>query len=416
MTEVIMPKMGDGMEEGTLIDWAKKDGEAVKSGETIGHIQTDKATLELEAPASGTLTGLLIQAGETVPVGRLIAVILQQGEALPSGYGGGNGSPKQLPAQQNVPSGNGEGEAATAKETPPATPRPAVAQEAMQSLIESVSAQRIKASPLARRIAEQKGINLASIKGTGPGGRIVEKDVLALEAVGSRVGAGMDRTVPLSKLRQIIAQRTQQSKQQAPHFYVTVEVDLEKIVALREMFEQEESGKVSINDFVLKASAEALREMPEANASLTDQGILQHGSVHIGMAVAIADGLVVPVIKNADGLSLRELSAKAKELAGKAREGKLLPDEMQGSTFSISNMGMLDVDNFVAIINQPNAAIVAIGSARRKVVVGEGDAIEIRSRMNITGSFDHRVLDGAMGAKFMNILKSYLENPTRLFD
>jgi len=410
MTEVIMPKMGDGMEEGTLLEWLKKDGETVKSGEVIGSIQTDKATLELEAPGSGTLTGLLVAAGETVPVGRPIAAILKAGETLPAGWGGASAAPADAPAEAPV-------EAAAEVAAPAAEPEVA--------MVES----RVKASPLAKKIAAEKGLDLSTVAGTGPGGRIVEKDVVGVAAPVAAIVAepvvvkapepvlapsGEDRVINLPRLRQITAKRTTESKQQVPHFYVTVEVDVEKILQLRAMFEAEESGKVSVNDFVIKACALALCDMPEVNAVFQGDKVTIHGGVHVGMAVAIADGLTVPVIKNADQLSLRAIGTKSKDLAKKARENKLSLDEIQGSTFSISNMGMLDVDNFLAIINQPNSAIIAIASARKKVVVGENDELEIRTRMNISGSFDHRALDGAVGAKFINVVKAYLENPTRL--
>lgn len=401
-----MPKMGDGMEEGTLLEWLKKDGDAVKSGEVIGNIQTDKATLELESPATGTLTGIILEAGNAVPVGRPIALILKAGESIPAGWGSGTGS---APATTEAP-------AAEAPATVEAVSAPAA------PAVET----RLKASPLARKVAADKGIDLSQVQGTGPGGRITEKDVLSAQPVAAPVAvapvavaapvaaSAEDQVIKLPRLRQITAKRTTDSKQQVPHFYVTVEVDVEAIGELRAMFEREESGKVSVNDFVIKACALALRDMPEVNAVYQGDQITIHGGVHVGMAVAIADGLTVPVIKNAGQLSLRQISARSKELAKKARENKLGLDELSGSTFSISNMGMLDVDNFLAIINQPNSAIIAIASARKKVVVNDQDEIEVRSRMNISGSFDHRALDGAVGAKFINVVKAYLENPSRL--
>ena len=412
-----MPKMGDGMEEGTLLEWLKKDGDTVKSGEVIGNIQTDKATLELESPGSGVLTGILLEAGGTVPVGKPIAIILKAGETLPAGWGSGAAvaSSAAAPAPSTEPAvvSNGKVSEEIAPAAPAAPAAPVKTDE------------RIKASPLARKIAAEKGIDLSQVSGSGPGGRIVEKDVRAFTPAAAPVTAvaapsvtvpvGEDKLIQLPRLRQITAKRTQQSKQEVPHFYVTVEVDVEKILALRAMFEEEESGKVSINDFVVKASARALRDMPEINAVFnTNNTVTQFAGIHVGIAVAIADGLTVPVIKNADQLSLRQLSVRAKELAKKAKENKLNMDELSGSTFSISNMGMLDVDNFLAIVNQPNSAILAIASVRKKVVANENDEIEIRSRMNITCSFDHRTVDGAVGAKFINVVKSYLENPTRL--
>jgi len=408
MTEVIMPKMGDGMEEGTLLEWLKPEGQQVKTGEIIGTIQTDKATLELEAPATGTLSGYLIQAGATVPVGQPIAAILKSGEDLPGAWGSG-----KMPRAAAEP----EAKAEPAPE-PKAESARAVVPEAAPT-----EPGRVKASPLARKIAEEKGIDLAALSGSGPGGRIIEKDVLsapgALPAAdGLPVPSGApppaDRTVELNRLRQITAQRTAQSKREVPHFYVTVEVDVERLMALRETFEEEQSGKVSVNDFVIKACALALRQMPEVNAVFEDTRLKISGAVHIGMAVATEQGLTVPVIKNADQLTLRQISDRAKELAHRAKENRLSLDELSGSTFSISNMGMLDVDVFAAIVNQPNAGILAIASARKHVVVMEDDEIQIRRRMNITGSFDHRVVDGAIGAKFVNAVRGYLENPTRL--
>jgi len=403
MTEVIMPKMGDAMEEGTLLEWLKKDGDKVQSGEIIGTIQTDKATLELESPGSGVLSGILVSSGETVPVGQPIAALLKAGEALPGGWGsksGGAKSPSEAkPSKQEEPK-NGNG-----------TPT------------ESSASSRVKATPLARRIAEELGVDLASVKGSGPEGRIVEKDVrtaqpsapqrasVAATQVAPAVG---DQVIPLNKLRQITAQRTAQSKQQVPHFYVTVQVDVEKMMKLREQFAAEESGKVSVNDFVMRACVLALQQMPVVNSVFQGQSLHQPGAIHLGMAVAIEDGLTVPVIKNAQSMTLRQLSDQAKALAGKARDNNLGLDELSGSTFTISNMGMLEVDEFIAIINQPNAAILAVSSVKKQVVVVGEDEIEIHRCMNISASYDHRVVDGAVGAKFINLVRGYLENPTRL--
>jgi pyruvate dehydrogenase E2 component (dihydrolipoamide acetyltransferase) len=361
----------------------------------------------LESPGTGTLTGILLQAGETVPVGRPIAAILKAGESLPAGWGSGSSA------------------TASSAETAPAS-APAASIVTETTTIGSTADLRLKASPLAKKVAADKGVDLSNVQGTGPGGRIVEKDVLAAAiaaptpasspapTAAPMFASAEDQVIKLPKLRQITAKRTTESKQQVPHFYVSVEVDVENIGTLRGMFESQDSGKVSVNDFVIKACALALRDMPAVNAVYQGDQITIYGGVHVGMAVALEDGLTVPVIKNADQLSLRQISAKSKELAKKARENKLSLDELTGSTFSISNMGMLDVDNFLAIINQPNSAIVAIASARKKVVVNDDDEIEVRSRMNITGSFDHRALDGAVGARFINKIKEYLENPTRL--
>ncbi len=405
MTEVIMPKMGDGMEEGTLLEWLKKDGDKVKTGDVIGTIQTDKATLELEAPGSGVLTGFLIEVGATVPVGKPIAALLKDGEKLPADWAAGNGKAKA--ASTAVPA-----EAPKVQEMV-AAPEPVLAGGGPPD--------RLKASPIAKKIAEELGVNLSSVNGSGPGGRIVEKDVQAAAkskpaavAAATIIPAVGDKSVALSKLKQITAKRTLESKTQVPHYYVTVEVDIERIAALRELFEEEGSGKVSINDFVVKACAMSLVDMPEVNATYEGTTVRQFGAVHMGVAAAVGDGLTVPVLKNVHAMSLRQISGAVKDLVTRARENRLTLDELSGSTFSISNMGMLNVDNFIAIINQPNAAILAVSSARKKVVATEDDEIEIRQRMNISCSFDHRVVDGARGAVFINKVKDYLENPTRL--
>lgn len=403
MTNVIMPKMGDGMEEGTLLNWLKKDGDTVKSGEIIGNIQTDKATLELEAPAKGVLTGFLIQEGDTVPVGQPIAAILRDGESLPENWGSGSVAEAPKVEAEAAPSANNQAPAGEVTSTNSAN-----------------SDSRVKASPVARKLAEEKGIDLTSIVGSGPGGRIVKADVESAKTGQSGTTISMvqpaknDEKVKLNRLRGIIADRTSHSFQHVPHIFLTVEVDLEKIETLRDAFKAEDAGKVSINDFVIRASVLALHEMPVVNSSFQGDHLLQYGSINVGIAAAIDDGLVVPVIHQAQNLSLRQISAASKDLVSKARDNKLKPEEMQGSTFSISNMGMLDIDNFTAIINEPNAAILAVSSARKKVVVSEDDEVEIRLRMNMTCSFDHRVVDGAIGAQFINRIKFFLENPMHL--
>lgn len=412
MTDVIMPKMGDGMEEGTLIEWLKKEGDVVKAGDVIGSIQTDKATLELEAPGSGKLAGFLIQNGETVPVGKPIAAILSEGEKLPSNWKSGS-------VKADGPEPKKESSKANSVENSPS-----------EESGDDHSA-RIKASPLARKTAQQQGVSLADIAGTGPGGRIIQEDVLAFaskpqtptkasERASTKaqpqtmVESREDILIPLNRLKKITGERTQQSKQTAPHIYVSVTVDIDRIIELRGLFERDEAHKPSINDFVVRGCALALRAMPIVNSSFTDKGILQHGAIHIGIAAAIEDGLTVPVIKNTDHLSLAQISVQAKELVQKAKANKLGLDELTGSTFSISNMGMLNVDSFCAIINLPNAAIIAIGSAKKVVVPNSENDLEIKSQMTITGSFDHRVIDGAEAAKFMNIVKNYLERPAQL--
>lgn len=395
MIDVIMPKMGDGMEEGTLVEWLKKEGEKVAADEVIANIQTDKAVVELTSPGSGVLAGVLVQADETVPVGTRIAAILQEGETLPPDWSAAapsNGAPTEAPSPK-------------APEKAEPVPAPA-------------TGDRVKASPLARKIAEAEGIDLRRVTGTGPGGRIVERDVRAftVERPAAAVAKPAGGVRKMSRLRQIIAERTQQAKREAPHFYVTVEVDVEELFALREKINAHGDEKISVNDFVMKACALALVEMPEVNSNFVDGEWIIGESVNIGMAVATDEGLLVPVLKGCEAKSLRAISREAKDLAGRTRDGKVQPDELTGSTFSISNMGMLKVDNFTAILNTPNGAIVAVSTARRVPVVMPDDTIAPRWRMNLTGSFDHRTLDGAVGARFMNVVRDYLESPYRLLE
>jgi pyruvate dehydrogenase E2 component (dihydrolipoamide acetyltransferase) len=466
MKEIIMPKMGDAMEEGTLLQWLKKEGDAVKSGEAIATIQTDKATLELEAEASGTLSKILIKPGETVPVGKPIAMIAEAGEKPAA-----KDAPRAVAAAEIAPpvkkAESPKPQPPTKKAEPPKAPaRPSApapnGQDRADEFVafggsmagglsstpagassSTPSVDRVKASPLARKVAQELGVELVGVRGSGPGGRIVEDDVRAVASVGTTkqtaapavtretpppvqpsrqpatVGTGTSTSVPhtdvpLNKIRQITAKVTSQSKREVPHFYVTVEVDADKIIALKEQFEQEGGDKVSINDFVIRACVLALIEMPVVNSSYDGDKLLQYTAINVGMAVALDDGLTLPVIHGAQNMTIRQIGAAARDLAHKARENRLHPDELFGSTFSISNMGMLHVDNFAAIIFPPNAAIVAVSTARKTVVPNDEDDLEIRMRMNLTGSFDHRVVDGALGAKFMNIVRDYLQNPTRM--
>lgn len=403
-----MPKMGDAMEEGTLIEWLKKEGDSVKSGEVIGNIQTDKATVELTAPSTGTLSGLLISEGDTIPVGLPMAAILKEGESLPSGWGNSGVRPAAaVPRDAEV----------TAKDAVPDPP----------SVPPTGKAGRTLASPLAKRLAEDAGIDLKSIPGTGPNGRIVERDVRAAIASGPKVALAptiapsvsmSDSVVALNPLRKITAQRTAQSKSEVPHYYVTSEVDLTVLEQLRNQMKSDDpDSKISINDFILRACVVALQEQPHINASFDNGSERRFGSINLGVAVAVPDGLTVPVLKNCESKTLRQLAVEVRSLATRARENKLLPDELVGSTFTISNMGMFDVENFAAIINQPNGAILAVSTAKRAPVVvgtGEDERLEIRTMMKMTGSFDHRIIDGAVGAQFMRVLKATLEAPTRL--
>ena len=420
MVEVIMPKMGDAMEEGTLVEWLAQDGAAVKSGDIIGNIQTDKATVELTAPSTGTLSGMLIAPGDTVPVGKPIAVILKEGEKLPDGWGGSNGAVAQ----------SAEAKPAEAKLEPEQKPRTEEKQPAAESKSEAEKAPepapartvgRVVASPLARRLAKESGIAIESITGSGPNGRIVERDVkTALETRTPATSATVaeDRLQPLTNLQRITAERTAHSKANVPHYQVTVEVDVENLEDLRERMNAENpDNRIGVNDFIVKASAMALADQPHINASFDNGKRREYGFINIGLAIAVPDGLTVGVLHDCREKSLRQLSTQAKDIVGRARDNKLSMDDVSGSTFAISNMGMFDIHDFNAIINEPNGAIIAIGTARAVPVAIETDdgyELEVRRKMLVTGSFDHRIIDGAVGAAFLGALKAYLEKPTLL--
>jgi pyruvate dehydrogenase E2 component (dihydrolipoamide acetyltransferase) len=395
MTEVIMPKMGDAMEEGVLVEWLKAEGDRVAADEPIANIQTDKAVVELPSPAPGVLAGLLVKPDDTVPVGRAIAAVLGEGEELPAGWG--------------------DGAIARKEEAEPAAPARAAVKEP-GAAAPAVAEGRVRASPLAKKVAASLGVDLASVEGTGPGGRIVERDVRA-RADKSPAPAATGEVREVSRLRQIIAERTQAAKRDAPHFYVTVEVDMEEALTLRaQMNEAEPERKISVNDFVVKACVRALQDMPDANSNFVDGEWLISKAINVGLAVATDRGLLVPVIKNCETKSLRRISQEAKLLATSTRDGTVGLDDLQGSTFSVSNMGMFNVENFIAILNAPNVALVAISSIRRLAVVMDDGSIQPRSRMNITGSFDHRAVDGAAGARFMNVVRDYLQRPVTLLE
>ncbi|CUU04900.1 MAG: 2-oxo acid dehydrogenase subunit E2 [Fimbriimonadales bacterium] len=407
MHTIIMPKMGDAMEEGTLVRWLKQEGDAVKEGEPIAEIATDKATIEIEAPGSGILKGIRVPEGAVVPINTPLAYIVAEGESVPT-----EGTTPATPP-------------AAAKEAPaPATPPAAVSQPV------STDGDRVKASPLARKIAREHGIDLRLIQGTGPQGRIVERDVLAyLEAqkaaptpppapapapvptpVPAPAVAG--RTEPLSRLRQITAQRTTEAKQTIPHFYLTMEIDMEEALALRaKLNEADESLRVSVNDMIVKACAVALEKFPMVNASFQNNQLVYPDGIHIGIAIAVDEGLLVGVVRHCEQKSLRRIAQEAQTLVQKARDGKLMPDEMTGNTFTVSNLGMFGIDEFSAIINPPASAILAVGAVKKVPVVADDGSIVARSRMRVTLSCDHRVFDGATGARFLQELKRVLENP-----
>ena len=424
-----MPKLSDTMTEGTVVRWLKKEGEEIEIGDIIAEIETDKATMEMEAFDEGTLSQISVPEGGKAPVGSVIAILLEDGEE--AGEAAPAATTPAKPADSTPPgiSSALESAAATvqASEAPaPATPAPA----APTPTPAPSNGERIKASPLAKKIAEAEGVDLSTVTGSGPGGRIVKADVVsasstvpaaapapaATPAPGSAapVVGGEDQVVQLSTMRKIIAERLLTSKVTIPHFYLHLEIDAAPLMALRKQVnaqaEATHGNKYSVNDFVVKALINACVAVPEVNASFNGDHIVQFANVGISVAIAVDDGLVTPVVKNAQDKSLLAISKEIKEMAGRARENKLHPNEFDGGTVTISNLGAWGIEAFDAIINPPQAAILSVGGIIEKPVVKDG-AIVPGLRMNVGVSCDHRVVDGAVGAKFLSEIKRLLENP-----
>jgi pyruvate dehydrogenase E2 component (dihydrolipoamide acetyltransferase) len=420
MAETIsMPKLGFDMREGVLVRWVKNEGEAISKGDVLAEIETDKATVEVESSASGVVRKLFASPGDSVPVGAAIAIVGTADEVIGEAGAIGekdevkatvDGGPKTVSASASLPP------------THDAVPMNATLAESPSTVYGQPS--QIKASPLAKKIARDRSVNLASVKGTGPGGRIVRRDieaVLGKPTVDDRPPtvvtplSTVNETIPTTKLRQAIGRRLVESKTTIPHFYVSHEYKMEALLDLRKQVNTylPEGEKISVNDFIVKAVALALREFPNLNASLDGTNIIRHGEVNVGVAVTVPGGLMTVVVKNTDQKPLRQISIEVKAMAARAREGKVKPEDVDGSTFSTSNLGMYDVEDFIAIINPPEAAILAIGSAREVPVV-EGGQVKPGWRMKCTLSADHRISDGAEAAQFMQALAKYLEEPVRM--
>ena len=448
-TKVVMEALSPTMEEGRLVKWLKKEGDAVKSGEPLAEVETDKAVMELVARADGVLRKQVLAEGTPAPVGQLVGVIAGADENIDAlvaggagGAGGGAAAPAAKPAEQVVAKAQESAGASSVPRTPaqsqgeasmppqqkaagaPAqSPGPGAQQPAPNA--SQGNGGRVRSSPLARRLASERGVDLGAMQGSGPGGRIVKRDIEGAVAGGGQAAARAAAQVrprsdadfedaPLTQIRKTIARRLSESIGPIPTFYLTAEIDLSKASELRDaMLETGEEYKVSFNDIVLKAVATALSQHPEVNAHWLGDKIRYHNRVHLGMAVATDDGLIVPVIFDADQKRMSEISAEAKSLAKRARERKLKPEEYTGSTFSVSNLGMFGIDQFTAIINPPEVAILAIGAVEEKPIVVDDDIV-VQKRMRITMSCDHRVVDGAVGAKFMQTLRRMLENPLML--
>jgi len=406
-----MPKMSDTMTEGVIVSWLKKVGDDIKPGDILAEVETDKATMELENYVKGTLLHIGIPAGGSVPVDALIAIVGAKGEdfsALLNGAAPKAAAPAETKTEVSVPS-----------ETAVSAPAPVLAASAEDS--------RLKASPLAKSVAKEKGIDLNQIAGSGDNGRIVKKDVENFVPANNNNGVAKSATVALpqivaqesytevavSQMRKAIARRLSESKHTAPHFYLTMSINMDNTIAARKQMNEFSEVKISVNDIIIKAVAASLRKNPNANSSWLGDKIRYNQHINIGVAVAIEDGLIVPVVKFADNKSIAHISAEVKQLAEKAKAKKLQPTEFEGNTFTISNLGMFGIDEFTAIINPPDACILAVGAAKESVIAENGQ-VKIAQVMKVTLSCDHRVVDGAVGSAFLATLKDMLENPVKM--
>jgi pyruvate dehydrogenase E2 component (dihydrolipoamide acetyltransferase) len=463
MPEIQMPKLSDTMTEGTLISWKKKKGDKVSAGDVLAEIETDKATMEWESPEDGTLTEIYVEEGGKVNVGDKIAFIGGEGEEAPTEEEKEEEKKEEKPKEADAK--KEEEKTAEAKEKEKKkqkeTEKPAPAKEeeeeeeeiglpqgkekaekraeppkkptAPAPRIDKGEEARVKASPVARRVAAELGVDLANVKGTGPDGRVTETDVRAaaksvVAAVADRgraakqappsIKAGEGARINLSGMRKVIAERLVTSKAPVPHFYLNIDIDAGPLMAaraeLKSAGEGADASKITVNDFVLKAAVQAAVKVPKVNASFDGDAIVQYADVDLGIAVAIEDGLLTPLIRAAQNKSLREISEIAKDLAHRARNKRMKPEEFQGGTFTVSNLGGMGIDSFSAIINPPQGFILAIGAVARKPVVDNCDQIVVGHRMSIWMSCDHRVIDGALGAEYLKELRHLLENPALL--
>ncbi|MEY3902843.1 MAG: hypothetical protein RL189_2149 [Pseudomonadota bacterium] len=407
-TVMEMPKLSDTMKEGAVARWLKKEGEKVTAGHPVVEIETDKATMEFESPASGTLIKIIVGDKQTCELNAPIAVI---------------GKPEEnwQEAIDKYAAKKKGGAAAPAKAAPAAAPATVAAPAATSAAAPTSTLDRLRASPLAKRVAADKGIDLRSVQGSGPNGRIVVRDVenlsggtaaVSTPAFAAASAAEMEK-VPLSMMRKTIARRLVESTSTAPHFYLTVSINMGPLLAWRKatLAKLSEAEKFSVNDLIVFLVSRALRKHPNINSSWQNDFIAQYNSVHMGVAVALPAGLVTPVVRHADKLSLIQIAQKGRELIKLARDGKLQPDDYAGGTFTISNLGMSGIEEFTAIINPPQAAILAVGSTVATPVVGEDGDISVEQRMRVTLSCDHRVIDGAQGAEFLKTLKTFFEDP-----
>lgn len=419
-TKVVMEALSPTMEEGRLVKWLKNEGDTVKTGDVLAEIETDKAVMELVARADGILRKRLANEGDASPVGTTIGVIAGADENIDALVAAGAPAATTAQAAQAGPA-----PAPPRPSAPPSRPAtPSPQDGSSRGAPPPAAGGRQRSSPLARRLASERSIELGAVQGSGPGGRVVKRDIENAKAAGGRAARsaaaerlateGDFKDIPLTQIRKTIARRLAESNGPVPTFFLTAEFDVTRATEMREQLsEMGDEYKASFNDIGIRATALALSEHPEVNAHWLNDKIRQFNRIHVAMAVAVEDGLITPVIFDADRLSLWEISQKARDLAERARERKLMPEEYTGSTFSISNLGMFGIDQFTAIINPPEAGILAIGGVEAKPMVING-VVEIRQRMRVTMSCDHRVIDGATGAKFLQTLRRYVENPLSL--
>ncbi len=410
MAEIIrMPKLSDTMTEGVVSEWHKEIGDSVSAGDLLAEIETDKANMEFESYGDGILLHIGVEAGSAAPINSVLAVLGEKGEDV-----------KAILAAEEA----GAGEAATDKKEEPASKSESkVETVAATTSVASSDNGNVKASPLAKKMAQDQGIDLSGVTGTGPEGRVIKRDIedfkggSANAASGTSssmiIPSGEDQVVPHSMMRKAIARRLTESKFQAPHFYLTMDIDMDQAIADRQALNlalSADGKKVSFNDLVMKACALGLRKNPKVNSQWTDTDIIYKSDINIGMAVAVDQGLVVPVITNADYKSLPTMAEEARGLARKAKDGKLQPNEMDGNTFTVSNLGMAGIESFTSIINSPSSCIMAVGAIRNEPVVKEGEIV-VGNRMKVTLSCDHRAVDGAVGSDFLVTFKQIMENP-----
>ena len=424
MAEIVrMPKLSDTMTEGVVAEWHKKVGESIESGDLLADIETDKATMEFESFQEGVLLHIGVEKGQTAPVDSILAILGEEGEDVTALL---KEAEKEVEVTEKEEEQSQDAKPVVEKPSAPvapvvSAPAPTPAPIAQQTVAASnfpstasISSQEIKASPLAKKLAEERGINLRLVKGTGTEGRIIKRDIDNFQGRSAISGVESFSDAPVSQMRKVIAQRLAESKFSAPHFYLTVQIDMDNAMAARKSINESISpAKISFNDLVVKAVAVSLKDNPKVNASWYGDFIRYNDHVHIGVAVAVDEGLLVPVVRFADEKPLTQIGAEVKEFAQRAKDKKLQPEDWEGNTFTISNLGMFGIDEFTAIVNPPDSCILAVGGIQQTPVVKSGQVVP-GNIMKVTLSCDHRVVDGAVGSAFLNSFKNYLENPVLL--